>query len=185
VTRYALISFTVLQLSLTAAFAAPTAGFYDKGVQLYKAGRYSDATESFEQAIRRKENPKEAQAYIERIRKETVERIRNSKLTGVSKTTWQTKYFFMKEVEGKVKVGISSQEVFERDSTNFRPGAIEALNQVASAIAKSDGGHFEVELINEINQEVTLRPEIKAEQLTAIFSYLSLASRNQLPKFNP
>src|SRR5690349_8600355 len=80
------------------ACAAPAGQFYDQGLTLYRAGRYSDATEAFEQAAKRHDHAKEAQDYIERIRKETVERIRNKALTGISKANWQSKYYFMNAV---------------------------------------------------------------------------------------
>ena len=163
--------------------AGPAGGFYNQGLDLYKAGRYSDSVDAFDQAVKRKDHAQEAQQYIDRIRKETVERIRNKALTGVNKANWQSKYYFMNEVDGRVRVGISVQELFERDSTNFRPGAIEALNQLGAIFAKAENAHFDVELINEMNLETPPAPTLTAEQLTTVFSYLSLASRGVLPKF--
>lgn len=156
---------------------------YDRGVELYNGGRYSDATESFEQAIKKKDRTKEATEYIERIRRETVERIRNKALTGISKASWQSKYYFMHAVDNRVRVGISAQEVFDRQSVNFRSGAIEALAQVADAIAKSDNNQVDIELINETNQDVQPNKELIAQQIDAVFSYLSLAARGALPKY--
>ena len=49
----------------------------------------------------------------------------------MNKSKWQSKYYFLNEVDGKIHVGISLQEIFERDSLNFRPGSIEALRQLA------------------------------------------------------
>ena len=95
------------------------------GADLYKSGRNSEAVDAFEQAIKHKERAQEAQDFIDRIRKETVERIRNKALTGVNKANWQNKYYFMNEVDHRIHVGISTQEVFERDSVNFRPGAVD------------------------------------------------------------
>jgi hypothetical protein len=176
----ALAAVLILQLS-GAIYAAAAPGFFERGVELYKSGRYSDATDSFDQAIRKRERVQDSQAYIERIRKETVERIRNKALTGISKANWQSKFYFMNIIDGRVKIGISSEEMFERDSTNFRPGAVEALAQIATALAKSENNRIDIELINEINQEAAVSPEITSQQLTAIFSYLSLAARKVLP----
>ncbi len=174
----------LLTLAQPSAWAAPTGGNFDKGLSLYQASRNSEAIDAFEQAIKRKERTREAQAYIDRIRKETVERIRNKALTGVSKSTWQNKYYFMNRVDNRVHVGISIQEMFERDSLNFRPGAVESLNQLAGLFAKAKGARFEVDVINEITAEgPPPDPILVANQLNAIFSYLSLASRSVLPKF--
>src|SRR5439155_1048054 len=137
----------------------------------------------FEQAVKRKDSAHQAQEYIDRIRKETVERIRDKALTGVNKANWQSKYFFMNEVDNRVRVGISVQEVFERDSVNFRPGAIEGLNQLAAIIAKADTARFDIELINEVNLEAAPNATQTALQLTTVVSYLSAASRDTLPNF--
>jgi flagellar motor protein MotB len=178
----------VLTISLMAvqahAFGAAAAGsFYDQGQELYKAGRYSEATDAFEQAVKKRDHARDAQDFIDRIRKETVERIRNKALTGISKANWQSKYYFMNIVEGRVRVGISSQEMFERGSLNFRPGAVDALAQLAEALSKADNTRVDIELINEINQDTAVNPEIVAQQLDAVFSYLSLAARDNLPKY--
>src|SRR6266851_4133628 len=77
---------------------------FNQGVNLYKAGRYSEATDAFEAAIKHHDQGEESQRYIDRIRKELVERIRNRALTGVSKTSWVNKYYFMNNVNGRVQV---------------------------------------------------------------------------------
>jgi hypothetical protein len=176
-------AFCTLLSALPLMAAPPSGGFYNQGLELYKAGRYSDAVDSFDQAVKRKDNPHEAQEYIDRIRKETVERIRNKALTGVNKSNWQTKYYFINEVDGRIRVGISVQELFERDSVNFRPGAVDALQQLAVIFSKAEAARFEIELINEINAETVPNPTLTAQQLTTLYSYLSLASRGVLPKF--
>jgi hypothetical protein len=180
--RFALFAL-LCTLPLKGWATAPVGGYFSQGADLYKAGRNSDAVEAFEQAIKHKDQAQEAQDFIDRIRKETVERIRNKALTGVNKANWQTKYYFMNEVDHRIHVGISVQEVFEHDSLNFRSGAIDALNQLAIAFAKAETAQFDIELINEINSEVALDPILSAQQQNAVFSYISLASRDALPKF--
>ena len=166
-----------------AVAAVPPGGFFNRGMELYRSGRYSEAVDAFEQAAKRKDNSREALSYIDRIRKETVERIRNRALTGVNKSSWQTKYYYLNEVDGRVRVGISVQEVFERESLNFRSGALEALQQLGDIFAKAETAHFDVELINEMNSETQPDPTLTAQQLTTVFSYLSLAARDRLPRF--
>jgi hypothetical protein len=177
-------SISLLLLVSSMGYAAKASTFYSQGIDLYKAGRMSEAVDVFEQAIKRKDNPKEAQAYIDRIRKETVERIRNKALTGVNKANWQNKYYFMNQVDGRVRVGISVQELFERDSVNVRPGALDALTELAQIIARAENARFDIELINEMNLDTqTIDPALNAQQLTTLFSYMSLAARGVAPKF--
>jgi len=166
-----------------AAAPIPADGFYSQGQTLYNSGHFSDATDAFEMAIKKHDHEKDAQDFIDRIRKETVERIRNKALTGVSKANWQTKYFYMNSIDNRIRVGISAEELFERDSVNFRPGALDAMAQLADSISKADTSRVDIELINEINQDTVSNPELTTQQLSAIFSYLSLAARGVLPKY--
>jgi hypothetical protein len=163
--------------------AVPAGGFFNQGIELYKSGKYSEAVDAFDLAKKHKDNAPAAQDYIDRIRKETVERIRNKALTGVNKANWQTKYYFLNEVEGRVRVGISVQEVFDRDSLNFRPGALEALHQLGAIFGKAETAHFDIDLINEVNTDTPPSATLTAQQLVAVYSYLSLGARNVLPRF--
>lgn len=171
-------------LGLSTAQAAKEASNYTQGIDLYKAGRNSEAVEQFEMAIKRKDNVASAQNYIDRIRKETVERIRNKALTGVNKSSWQNKFYFMNQVDGRVRVGISAQEVFERESTNFRPGALDAMTELAKVVSRAENAKFDIELINEMNLDTQVTDSrLISQQLTTLFSYLSLAARDVAPKF--
>jgi len=157
--------------------------FYDEGVQLYQAGRYGDAIDAFDSAVKHKDHAPDAQGYIDRIRKETVDRIRNRALTGVNKANWQTKYYFMNVIGARIHVGISQQEIFERNSTNFRPGALDALSHLADGVNQADNVKVDIDFINELNQDTAVDPAMTAQQLTAVFSYLSLSARGQISKY--
>jgi len=179
VIRWILALFLIAPLGVSEA-----AGLYEQGVALYQSGRYSDAVEAFDQAVRKKDHPRDAQSYIDRIRKETVERIRNRALTGVNKANWQSKFYFMNSVDGRIRVGISTQEVFERDSSNFRPGAVEAIRKLATDLGKADSVRVDVELISEIRQDTAaVSPQLLAQQSAALFSYISLVASGHLPKY--
>ena len=163
--------------------AEPAESDFQRAVRLYKAGRNSDAIDAFDLAIKRKENVDEAQAYNTRIRNEIVERVRNKALTGVDKSKWQSKFYFMNELDKRINIGISEQEVFERDSLNFRPGAVDALNRLAAALTKADKSHLEIDLVSEINQAESADRALKSLRLIEVFSYLSLAAGGSLPNF--
>ncbi len=176
---------TLIGLLSAAAAAAPhaPANYYNEGMTLYNAGRNSEAIDAFENAIKHHDRSQDSQKFIDRIRKETVERIRNRALTGVSKTTWQNKYFFIRAIGGRIRVGISSQEMFERQSLNFRQGAVDALMQLATILQHNDNAIVDIELISEINQDVTPHPDLLARQLAEVYSFLSLAAQDLLPKY--
>jgi flagellar motor protein MotB len=175
---------SVCSLMAPAVYAARAASnYYNEGMSLYNAGRLSEATDAFETAIKKKDRPAEAQRFIDRIRKETVERIRNRALTGVSKTTWQNKYFFIRAVGGRLRVGISSQEIFDRQSLNFREGAVDALVQLAEVLQKNDNAVADIDLISEINTDTVPNPDLLARHEAELFSFLALAAQDLLPKY--
>jgi tetratricopeptide (TPR) repeat protein len=174
---------SLLSASLVAAAPARPSSFYIEGETLYKAGRFSEATDAFEKAIKQKDRPADSQKYIDRIRKETVERIRNRALTGVSKSSWQTKYYYIRSVGPRIRVGISYQELYERQSLNFRQGAVEALVQLAEVLQKNDNAKVDIEMISEINLETPPNPDLLARQQAQLFSFLSLATQNLIPKY--
>jgi len=177
-----LLIFSSLIVSSLAMAGGSSKDYYAQGEQLYGQGRKSEAMEAFEEAIRHRQKADDAQTFIDRIRKETVESIRNKALTGVSKTNWQTKYYYMNQLDNRVSVGVSIQELFERDSVNFRPGALDALNDLALALRKADNREVHIDVISEVNQDIAPNKEVLAQQLAAVFSYLSLASRGQLSR---
>ena len=75
-TRSSLVLTALLLSALGAGMlAVPSASkegsnFYEEGLKLYKAERYSEASEAFEKAVKLKQNKKDSEKYIERIRKE-------------------------------------------------------------------------------------------------------------------
>ena len=176
-----LVVFAFMVSTLPARAAGPN--YFSQGVDMYKAGRYSEATEAFENAVKKRDRAEDSQRYIERIRKETVERIRNRALTGVSKTTWQNKFYFINNVGGRVRVGLSSQELFERQSLHFRPGAADALMQLAGVLQRNDNAVFDVKLISEVAQNTPESPELVNQQLVEVFSFLSLAAQDSFPRY--
>ena len=176
-----LLTATIFGTSIS--YASPADASFNEGVSLYKEGRFSEATDAFEHAAKSRDHEKEAKDYIDRIRNETVERIRNRALTGIAKNTWQSKYYFMNTVDGRIQVGISIQELFERGSLNFRPGSLEALTQLAQTLRKTDSGRVDIQLISEIPLESQPDPQINAQQQAQVFSYLALAATDSLPTF--
>src|SRR5688572_32674990 len=80
ISRLSLIAMGALLFVANAAFSADQntpqdqsdSNFYWQGTQLYNLGRLGEAFESFEKAIQRKQNTKEAEAYLLQIRQEIV-----------------------------------------------------------------------------------------------------------------
>ena len=177
------ITLTLLALTLPVYATSTPPHFFNDGMALYNAGRYSEAMDAFDNAIKRRDRADEAQHYLDRIRKETVERIRNRALTGVSKTTWQSKFFYIRTIDNRMRVGISSQEMFERQSLNFREGAVDALMQLASILQRNDSANVDIDLISEVSEDTVINPDLVARQQAEVFSYLSLASQDLLPRY--
>ena len=177
------IPLSVLALASPLRASSTPPHFFNDGMSLYNAGRYSEAMDAFDNAIKHRDRAEESQHYLDRIRKETVERIRNRALTGVSKTTWQSKYFYIRTIDNRMRVGISSQEMFERQSLNFREGAVDALMQLANILQRNDNANVDIDLISEIAQDTTPNPDLMARQQAEVFSYLALAAQDLLPRY--
>jgi hypothetical protein len=179
----AVLGMVTLTVRATGGPASLEQDYFNQGVTLYKAGRFSEAIDAFDKASKKKELAQQAQDYIDRIRKETVDRIRNRALSGISKTTWQNKYYFINNIKGRIRVGISSQELFEPSSLNFRPGAADALMQLANVLQRNDNAIIDVELISERTLEAPEDPELLSQRLTELYSFLSLAAQDALPNY--
>ncbi len=170
-------------LCASSAVQAAASSHYKEGVDLYKEGRMTEATAALNKAIQKKDHVQDAQKLLERIRRETVERIRNKALVGETKLNWKNKFFYVRSMEGNIQAGLSAGEIFEKNSLNFRREAVDALMDLADILRRSDNSTVDIDLINEHPQdEETLNSELVAQQVAAVFSFLSLATHDQLPR---
>jgi hypothetical protein len=70
-------------------------------------------------------------------------------------------------------------------SLNFRPGAADALKQLAANLQGNDNVLIDVDLISERPLDAPENPELLNRRLAEIFSFLSLAAQDALPDYQP
>ena len=155
--------------------------FYWQGTQLYNLGRLGEAFESFEKAIQRKQNTKEAEAYLLQIRQEIVNNAKKRSdeknalnYGGNSPDTALNVAYVQK---GYVRVTVQAKFLFDENSASLKTGAMDVLNRLADVLQAKEGQRVEVTLINEIENVVNAR-DIDAERALLVFSLVNFKRIN-------
>jgi outer membrane protein OmpA-like peptidoglycan-associated protein len=150
--------------------------YYWQGTQLYNLGRLGEAFESFEKAIQRKQNTKEAEAYLLQIRQEIVN---NAKKRSEEKNSLNyggnlpdTALNVSYVQKGYIRVTVQSKYLFDENTASLKVGAMDVLNRLAEILQSKEGQRIEVTLVNEIDNVVNVR-DVDAERSLLIFSLLN------------
>jgi len=181
--RYSLIA-VLLTLSL-AAWAADDKSapadqtdnnYYWQGTQLYNLGRLGEAFESFEKAIQRKQNTKEAEAYLLQIRQEIVnnakKRSEEKNAINYGGNSPDTALNISYVEKGYVRVAVQSKFLFDENTASLKTGGMDVINRLADVLQAKEGQRVEVILINELDNLVNVR-DIDAERTLLVFSLVN------------
>ncbi len=176
---------TVLGIVLSSGWAADDkAGsadqtdnnYYWQGTQLYNLGRLGEAFESFEKAIQRKQNTKEAEAYLLQIRQEIVN---NAKKRSEEKNALHyggnspdTALNVSYVEKGYVRVTIQAKFLFDENTACLKSGGMDVINRLTEVLQAKEGQRVEVTLINELDNVVNVR-DIDAERTLLVFSLVN------------
>ncbi len=150
--------------------------YYWQGTQLYNLGRLGEAFESFEKAIQRKQNSKEAEAYLLQIRQEIVtnaKKRQDEKATlnysGSSPDSALNVSYIQK---GLTKVILQAKFLFHENSASLRPGSVDVLNRLADLLESREGNRVSVTMVDELDTVPNAR-NIDAERALLVFAYLN------------
>jgi outer membrane protein OmpA-like peptidoglycan-associated protein len=150
--------------------------FYWQGTQLYNLGRLGEAFESFEKAIQRKQNTKEAEAYLLQIRQEIVN---NAKKRSEEKSSLNyggnlpdTALNVSYVQKGFIRVTIQSKYLFDENSASLKAGSMDVINRLTDLLQAKEGQRIEVTLINEIDNVVNVR-DVDAERSLLVFALVN------------
>src|SRR6185369_12951020 len=103
--------------------------YYWQGTQLYNLGRLGEAFESFEKAIQRKQNSKEAEAYLLQIRQEIVnnakKRSDERNALSYNSSSPDTALNISYVEKGYIRVTVLAKFLFDENSTSFKTGAMD------------------------------------------------------------
>ena len=155
--------------------------YYWQGTQLYNLGRLGEAFDSFEKAIQRKQNSKEAEAYLLQIRQEIVT---NAKKRAEERATLNyggnspDSALNVTYVEkGYVKVTLQAKYLFDENTASLKTASIDVLNRLADLIQAKEGNRVELIMVDDLDQTPTAK-DIDAERALMVFAYLNFKRLN-------
>src|SRR5690242_18799457 len=155
--------------------------YYWQGTQLYNLGRLGEAFESFEKAIQRKQNTKEAEAYLLQIRQEIVnnakKRSEEKNALNYGGNSPDTALNVSYVEKGYVRVTVQSKFLFDENTTSLKNGAMDVINRLAEVLQAKEGQRVEVILINELDNLVNVR-DIDAERSLLVFALVNMKRLN-------
>jgi len=150
--------------------------YYWQGTQLYNLGRLGEAFESFEKAIQRKQNSKEAEAYLLQIRQEIVnnakKRSDEKNALNYGGNTPDTALNVAYVEKGYIRVTLQAKFLFDENSTSLKTGAMDVLNRLSEILQSKEGQRVQVTLINELDNIVNVR-DIDAERALVVFALVN------------
>jgi outer membrane protein OmpA-like peptidoglycan-associated protein len=150
--------------------------YYWQGTQLYNLGRLGEAFESFEKAIQRKQNTKEAEAYLLQIRQEIVnnakKRSEEKNALNYGGNSPDTALNVSYVEKGYVRVTVASKFLFDENTASLKTGGMDVINRLADVLQAKEGQRVEVILINELDNLVNVR-DVDAERTLLVFSLVN------------
>lgn len=179
------LALALLVLTTASAFSAdsnkPTdqsdSNYYWQGTQLYNLGRLGEAFESFEKAIQRKQNSKEAEAYLLQIRQEIVNNAkkrsdeRNALNYGGNNPDTALNISYVDK--GFIRVTLQGKFLFDENTAAFKTGAMDVINKLVGVLQSKEGQRVQITLINELDNIVNAR-DIDAERALLVFTLVNI-----------
>lgn len=178
-----------LSMAAFAADAAPAASkdasgadqtennYYWQGTQLYNLGRLGEAFESFEKAIQRKQNAKEAEAYLMQIRQEIVNNAKNRSkeretvnVGGGANPESALNIVYVEK--GHIRVFIQAKFLFDENTATPKAGAMDVINKVADILQNKEGNRVEITLIDELDP-ILHAQNVDAQRALAVYALLN------------
>jgi outer membrane protein OmpA-like peptidoglycan-associated protein len=151
--------------------------YYWQGTQLYNLGRLGEAFESFEKAIQKKQNTKEAEAYLMQIRQEIVtnakKRAEERATINYSGSTPDSALNVAYLQKGHIKVTLQAKYLFDENSTSFKPAAMDVIDRLAELLQSKEGNRVELTMVDEVSNTADAK-NIDAERSLLVFALLNL-----------
>jgi outer membrane protein OmpA-like peptidoglycan-associated protein len=150
--------------------------YYWQGTQLYNLGRLGEAFDSFEKAIQRKQNSKEAEAYLLQIRQEIVtnakKRAEERATLNYGGTSPDSALNVQYVQKGYIKVTLQTKFLFDENTASLKAGSLDALNKLADLIQSKEGNRVELNVVDELDSTLAAK-DIDAERALLVFGYLN------------
>lgn len=150
--------------------------YYWQGTQLYNLGRLGEAFESFEKAIQRKQNSKEAEAYLLQIRQEIVTNAkkrseeRGTLNYGGSSPDSALNVAYLQK--GHIKVTLQAKYLFDENTASLKAGAMDIISRLSDLLQAKEGQRVELAMIDETDDTLNAK-DIDAERALLIFALVN------------
>jgi outer membrane protein OmpA-like peptidoglycan-associated protein len=155
--------------------------YYWQGTQLYNLGRLGEAFDSFEKAIQRKQNTKEAEAYLLQIRQEIVtnakKRAEERATLNYSGNSPDSALNVTYVQKGHIKVTLQAKYLFDENSASLKTASVDVLNRLAELVQAKEGNRVELIVLDELDN-TALAKDIDAERSLMVFAYLNFKRIN-------
>jgi outer membrane protein assembly factor BamD (BamD/ComL family) len=154
----------------------PDNNYYWQGTQLYNLGRLGEAFDSFEKAIQRKQNSKEAEAYLLQIRQEIVtnakKRAEERATLNYGANTPDSALNVQYVQKGYIRVTLQAKYLFDENTASLKVASMDVLNRLADLIQSKEGNRVELTLVDELDVTPNAK-DIDAERSLLVFAYLN------------
>ncbi len=151
--------------------------FYWQNTKLYNQGRLSEPYEGFENTVQGKQNTKESEAYLTRIRQDMVKSVRDKEkerqglnYQGDSAANpLQVTYL----EKGHIRVTLLTQYLFDENTAALNASSMDVLNRLAALLDSKAGSQIELTMSDQLENN-TRAKELDAERALVVFSLLNL-----------
>jgi len=151
--------------------------YYWQGTQLYNLGRLGEAFESFEKAIQRKQNSKEAEAYLLQIRQEIVTNAKKraeerGALNYGNGNTPDSAMNVTYLEKGFIRVTLQAKFLFDENTAALKSGSMDVINRLAELLQSKEGNRVEFTMVDELDETPEAK-NVDAERTLVVFSLLN------------
>ena len=158
--------------------------YYWQGTQLYNLGRLGEAFDSFEKAIQKKQNTKEAEAYLLQIRQEIVtnakKRAEERSTLNYSGSSPDSALNVQYIQKGYVKVILQAKYLFDDNSAALKPSSMDVLNRLADLVQAKEGNRVELIMLDDIELTPQAK-DIDAQRTLLVFAYINFKKITPAP----
>ena len=150
--------------------------YYWKQKQFNNLGRLGEPFDGFETAVQHKQNSKESEAYLSKIRQQIVN---EAKRRGDERSTLNYNSNSPDSAlnvtyleKGHIKVTIQAKYLFDENTASLKTASMDVINHLASLLQSNEGSQIDLTMIDELDPAANAK-DIDAERSLAVFSLLT------------
>ena len=140
-----------------------------------------EAFDSFEKAIQKRQNSKEAEAYLLQIRQEIVT---NAKKRAEERATLNyggsspdSALNIQYVQKGYIKVTLQAKYLFDENTASLKVASLDVLNRLSDLISAKEGNRVELIVLDDLDATPQAK-DIDAERALLVFGYINFKKLN-------